>query len=61
MNIKTKIVFLIMPQVNLLDLGCISQVFLGAQLAGLNCELEFYSTETNITASSGKPKPHPSK
>ncbi len=40
-----------MPQVNLLDLGCISQVFLGAQLAGLDCALEFCSTENNITSS----------
>lgn len=51
MSDKVKIVFLIMPQVNLLDLGCISQVFLGAQLAGLHCELEFCSTEHNIYSS----------
>jgi transcriptional regulator GlxA family with amidase domain len=51
MSSKTKIVFLIMPQVNLLDLGCISQIFLGAQLAGFNCELEFCTTESDIISS----------
>jgi transcriptional regulator GlxA family with amidase domain len=40
-----------MPQVNLLDLGAISQVFLGAQLAGLNCELAFCATENLIPSS----------
>jgi transcriptional regulator GlxA family with amidase domain len=51
MSGKIKISLLIMPQVNLLDLGCISQVFLAAQLGGLNCELEFCATETDIISS----------
>lgn len=40
-----------MPQVNLLDLGCISQVFFSAKLAGLPCELEFAGTEETIISS----------
>lgn len=51
MSKNITIAFLIMPHVNLLDLGCISQVFLGAQLAGLPCNLEFCATENNIISS----------
>jgi transcriptional regulator GlxA family with amidase domain len=50
-----KISFLIMPQVNLLDLGCITHVFLEAQQAGLPCEMVFCATEKNITTSVNLP------
>lgn len=50
-----KILFLIMPQVNLLDLGCITHVFLEAQQAGLKCDIKFCSTEQDITASVNLP------
>lgn len=55
MEQKTSIYFLIMPEVNLLDLGCISQVFLSAKLAGIECELIFCATEKEIQSSVGLP------
>jgi transcriptional regulator GlxA family with amidase domain len=46
---------LIMQQTNLLDLGCITQVFLGAQLAGMPCKLNYYATDPEIVSSVNLP------
>jgi transcriptional regulator GlxA family with amidase domain len=53
MSDKIKMAFLIIPQVHLLDLGCLAQVFLEAKAKGLNCDIEFCATETNIKTSVG--------
>lgn len=48
-----KIIFIIPPSVELLDLAGPIQVFTEARLQGFDVLLEFYSLESNITSSAG--------
>ncbi len=50
-----KIVFVIPPSVELLDLAGPVQVFTEAKFYGFNLNLEFYSFESNITSAAGLP------
>lgn len=50
-----KIVFLIQPQTNLLDLGGATQVFLEAQNNGLQLDIQFCTFDNHITSGIGLP------
>ena len=44
-----------MPKVHLLDLGSVAQIFFEAKSLGLNCEIEYCTTETHCTTSINVP------
>ena len=50
---KIKIIFVLLPHTNLLDLGGASQVFHEAKDHGLACDIEFCSYSKNLTSSAG--------